>query len=365
MRKCIIQQQRFRLRRKLAILVLLLVGMFFTSCATSVTFQTYEPAKIDLSGYTTIGVLPFVSDYSFGSGLEVSISPFFRHVSFGVSYTNPSKVASYATNTFYDKLVAEKAFMVIPAGQLEHFYSGWLMSSQLEYFADVLQIDALVLGSIKDVDIDDELVFRYEYSYDAGRTVKKAYYMQSVDVVIEYLLVDTRTHQIIAREQLYGDASFSEYVPPRIGVGGSEWSWYAYYSAPAISKVYKRAVREALAGVGASLVPQQVTVQRYLMKADKDPFIELGNNLAEDRYYAEALHNYLQAWHLVRHPAGAYNGAIMYEVMGDYPSAIALAEELTGYYYDKKAFTLLHDLRVAAARQERAKAQLEGYVLLD
>ncbi len=342
----------------------LLIGMLFWGCSTSVEFSTYEPAKIDLSGYTTLGILPFSSDYSFGSNVEISISPFFRHISFDFSYPYYGGVAEQATQIMYDSLGAERAFIVIPPEQLQHFYSRWTIGSQLSYFADVLQIDALVLGSVIDVDVEDGFEYRYEFSSTAGDRIKTAYYVQDVEVTVEFLVVDTRTHRNIARERRTGRSDFEEYVAPRIEVGTTEASWYTYYKGPSLGGRYKTAVKNALKDVGASMVPQRVKVWRTLMDPDEDPLVELGNELAQDKRYSEALQNYLYAWRVTRAPAAAYNAAIMYEVLGDYPSAITLAEELTTYYYDKKAFTLLTDLRKAQYNKELADAQIQGYVLL-
>ncbi len=345
--------------------LLLLLGVTLWGCSTSVTVSSYRPAKIDLSGYGTVGILPFTSDYSFGSGFRVSINPFFSRLSFDYPYTNPGRIAEYATNTFYKELVEERAFLVVSPDQLRSFYAGWLLDSQLPYFSDVLKVDALVLGSVRDIDIDDGFTYQVEYSSTYGRRIKRAYYTQEVEVTIEFLVVDTKTGEIIARDIVTGRSRNEEYAGPVLSVGVSRAPWYAGFTVPAISLTYRAAVRDALKGVGKSMVPQIVQIRRTLMDSGKDPLIEQGNEYAEDGFYERALQNYLYAWDATRHPAAAYNGAIMYEVMGDYPKAIALAEELVASSYNASAFALLQNLRQAEYSKQKVEEQVKGYVYLE
>ncbi len=348
--------------RKRVVLFILIIGLLLAGCSTSVGYSTYKPAEIDMSGYRTIGILPFTPNYNFGNSIEVSLSPFLKSISFTIPANNPGRIARYATDEFYNQLVAERAFVVIPPDQLEAWFGAWGYGNQLNYFAEYLNIDAVVLGAVNNIDIDDNLIFRYEKN-SLGVTEKKAYYRQAVEVTIDYMVVDTRTNRILARKQTSGSSSSEEHVPPRVELPRDQW--YIYYKAPPLNRTYERAVAEAMKGVGSKMVPQEVRVSRFLKDEKDDPWVTQANEMAASGYYQQALHGYLQAWTKARVFAGGYNAAIMYELLRDYPNAIAQAEELLNYFYNTDSVKLLNELKRADMERKQVEEQLSGYVLLN
>lgn len=320
--------------------------LFFTSCATTLNVKVTRPARLNLNGAKTIGVLPFdKSDKNpfnyFFDGDEDIVTNYFNY------YGKISKVEQDIINYLHDSL--EEALMISPYISL---ISSRELKSALKYGgknpADVFIGGEIVSFTV--LDIQHKIKHKLSDEEFAKSNSKTPYYYdyeysREVELIINYEIVDGKTRRIISHD--------TEHIHKSSG---------NYENVKELPSIYYM-VSDDLDSFVYNLMTdiQPYTINKTITLLDdesENPLMEHADELANDGYYKESYSEYIKIYmHTKKFEAG-YNAAMLLLAMGELHSSEALMNEIYKNHGDKRALDALYDIRNEITQAERLDNQI-------
>lgn len=306
---------------------------FFSSCATTLHVQVTRPAKLNLNGAKTIGILPFdESDKNpfnyFFHGNDNDINNYFDY------YGEISRVERTIISYIKDNL--EKGLMYSPYITLVNSRD---IKNALKYGgknpADVFIGGEIVSFRIQDNQHKvkheipeselngDEKLPKYYYEY---------YYSRDVELIFNYEIVDGNTRRIIAHDTIKFNQSSGTYEKIK--------------DLPNAFNMISNDIDYFIDDIMKSIQPYNVSLSIKLLEDKTDnPKMANADELANSGYYKESYSEFIKVYMNTRQFEAGYNAALILLAMGELQSAESLMNEVYQNFGDKRALDALYDIR--------------------
>lgn len=330
---------------KILFSILILFTILLSSCATTLNIQVTRPAKLNLKGAKTIGVLPFDEsdknpfNYFFDGDKDI-IENYFNY------YGEISRVEQNIISYIHENL--ERGLMNSPYISLVNYRE---LKNALKY-GSKNPADVFIGGDVVSFKIvdrqskvkhkipSDELVDpnKPEYYYEY-------YYSREVELIFNYDIVDGETRRIIAHDtkkinETSGSYSKMKELP-------SAFSMISYEIDSFISELMH------------NIQPYTVTKSITLLEDKTDnQRMKHADELAKDRYYKESYSEYIKIYMHTKQFEAGYNAAMLLMAIGELRSADALMNEVYKNHGDKRALDAIYDIRNEIKQAELLDNQL-------
>ena len=336
-------------------IVLVVLFILISSCATSIHVKVLKPAEVNMSGTRKLAIftvdVPQKGIYQDADNMWKDLLKKIKIKKIIETSEMEYRIGEYATDTLIAYLADTNYFEIISPTDVER---------SLEYY-DASDIDPIMLGSllgaeaiilseITDLDEDIEKYIVIETHID--KKTKKEYEVEvpwvrkTVHLRFTYWVISTVTDRLIATKSFTQSAKHQVEAKSDAQLRSSE-------------EMYKQIITGNLKTVAKQLAPYEVWEARYMMKDEtKDDRMEQADNLVKGNIYDKALDLFLEIWYDNQNPAAGVNAAIMYEVMGDVDTAIKLIEEVLDVSADKKVMTEYNRLKRVKEEQLKVAEQM-------
>lgn len=334
-----------------------LLALLVSGCSTTVAFNVLKPAEVNMSEYRSLAVFDFepyeMNKEIFASKLILSLLFDDQQITTtGYRYDLDDEIAEYMTDRTIRALSNTDYFTIASAGKLDPFQN--LTANALVSNKDLygsLGIEAVVVGEIEDMDyneyVDENEKEVWNAETEVYDTVVEAYFIQEVELGVSYKVVDMVNNRIIATDYLSGSDRTRTYIEDADD-----------FDAPALEPMYKNIVRSFETSIKRKLAPYYVREYRNIMKDDwNDPRSETAEQYIKDEMYKPALDLYLEMWYDKKNISAGFNAAIVYEVMGQFDSAISIMKDVYDATGSRDASQEYARLQKVKEEYQRAAAQ--------
>ena len=339
-------------------ILLILLTLAFTGCATTIGFDVLKPAEVNMADYRTLAVFDYdpyeISDEVFAGKLILDIlfgnSDDFTTTGYRIGLDDD--VADYMTERTISTLNRTNYFTVVSQDQIrpyQHSAASAIVTNRILY--ENLGIEAAILGTIEDLDYYEQVQER-EKSVWNDTTQQfdifiENYFVQEVELGVSYTVIDLKRGQILATKYLSGENSRSTLIENA-----------NTFTAPLLEPLYQNIIRGFESTISRQLAPYYVREYRSLKKDEtKNPRSEMAEELIKNSQYQQALDIYLDLWYSSTNMAAGFNAAIVYEVLGQFDQAIAIMEEVHDTTRSPDAYTELLRLKNVKAEYLKAASQ--------
>lgn len=320
------------MNKKISLFSLLIVSSLLFSCATSIGMTVNRPAEIDLKGAESIVVLPFRVDntYSPARGEYFVAKDYFRFKisTKGAESLVAEKVQKYiedsiAESTIYTVVNSKSAVSKIEAG--------------LECPAEVY-----ITGQIYNFKTDIDKSERIKKDGDDEYLVVS--YKRNVFFEMKYQVINSKNNEIFyTKSEMFSAESNTYDKLDELPEADEVVDYKLYYKAKDIAK---------------SIQPYTETKYlKLLQEKKKSADMKVANELAKNGFTEESYEKYISIYNQRKIFEAGYNAAIILEAQGKFKEAQTLAEELVRKFGDKRAMTLLKDIRNEIALAEKYENQ--------
>ncbi len=334
-------------------MLMTLIVLTFTSCATTVGFDVLKPAEVNMSDYRTLAVFDYdpyeISDEVFAGKLIVDLLFGDGIQATGYRLGLDDDIADYMTERTIRTLNNTNYFTVVSQEQFapyRHSSAAAIVSNRVMY--DSLGIEAAIMGTIEDMDYSERVeaqeVSIWNTTTELYDIFLENHYVQEVELGVSYTVVDLKRGIILATKYMSGNESRDTVIENE-----------NTFSAPLLKPLYQRIARGFESTISRQLAPYYVREYRKLQDdKTKHPSSKIAEEYIKNSQYDQALDIYLDLWYSNSNMAAGFNAAIIYEVLGQFDSAIGIIEEVHGQTHNPDAYTEL--LRLQRVKDEYAKA---------
>lgn len=340
----------------LAVFSAVLAVLMLTSCATTVAFDVLKPAEVNMAEYKRLAVYDFepydLDDEYYTTKFIIEYLLGAKQISTtGYRIYLDDEVAEYMTDQTIQTLEGTNYFDLVTSNLLQDYGRNTVVSNRV--LSETLGVDAVLIGSIQDMDYDERIEEREKQVLvepEGGgepypETVIEAYFVQNVELKAQYTVVDVRNGTVIASKHLSGRDSNRTFIKDPDN-----------FSAPLLEPMFRSIIRGFQSEIRRHLAPYYVREYRSMMKEKDNPRFETAEQYIKSSQYSQALEVYTNMWYDSRSFAAGYNAAILYEVMGQYDTAIALMRDVYDATGNPDAYEEYQRLqRVKIEAQEAAK----------
>jgi tetratricopeptide (TPR) repeat protein len=339
---------------------LLLIVFLLTGCATTVAFDVLKPAEVNMADYKKLAIYDFepydLDDAYFTNKFIIEYLLGEKQISTtGYRIYIDDEIAEYMTDQTIETLERTNYFDLVASEKMRD-YLGYgrntVVSNRM--LSETLGVDAVLIGEIQDMDYDERIdekekmvwIEPTEEVEGHYETVIDAYFVQNVELRAYYNVIDVDTGNIIASKHLTGrDSNRTLIKDPDT------------FSAPLLEPMYRSIIRGFQDEIKRHLAPYYVREYRSMMKEKDNPRFETAEQYIKSSQYKQALDLYTTMWYDSGSFAAGYNAAILYEVMGQYDSALALMKEVYDATRNPDAYEAYQRLQRVKIEAEEASKQ--------
>jgi len=337
------------MRRTIRIVAVAVGCLALLSCATSVRVTVTKPAEINMAGNRVVAVLDFrYPDDRGWSGAELFRWAISRLT--GVElYREKSveqRVAQYATTQVMATLLDTGYFQLVGPAEVAAALRGRIdANTSPSDVGAAVRAQAIVQGELFRLESAEERWVREDTRTDpaTGAEIKESVPMvnRRVDVGLSYQVINTRSGLVVAARSFEGSDEVDAEASHR-------------HRLPPVEDLYKSVIDTFLPAMARQLAPYQVAERRSLMRdRSRDPRVAHGEQLVRAGLHEEALAVFLEAWAASGRLAAGYDAAILYEITGRLPEALAQMGEVLQATGDRKAARAYQRLREAVDERQR------------
>ncbi len=330
-----------------SLLIILLAG-----CSTTVAFDVLRPAEVNMADYRKLAVFDYepykLSDENFAGKLIFNyVFGSHKIATSGYRIFLDDEIADYLTKCTIRALNDTDYFTIIPQEQIRPSRAASTSSSATDRMLyENFGIDAAIVGSVEDMDYFEQIEER-EITVPDGSTQTETFFVQGVELGISYTVIDLKRGTIITTDYLSGRDSQSTLIKDPDS-----------FSAPLLGPLYRGIARGFESKISKRLAPYHVREYRTIKKdKTKDPRSDSAKKFIKDNLYKKALNLYLEMWCDSENFSAGFNAAIVYEVLGQFDSAISMMKDVydsTGSPDAYKEYQRLIDVK---KEYQRAAAQ--------
>ncbi|MGM0432075.1 MAG: DUF6340 family protein, partial [Spirochaetota bacterium] len=336
----------------------LLAAVMLSGCATTVAFDVLKPAQVNMSDYRKLAVLEYepyeLSDEYYAGKLIVEFLFGTSEIrTSGYRFNLDEDIAEYMTEQTIRTLSDTGYFTIVTPDRVQHhqgYSSGSMVSNRV--LSEQLGVDAVLVGTILDMDYDERVENRnVTIKNDDGDSVPgvESYFVQQVEMQVNYNVIDVDTGNVIASKYLSGNNSRRTKIEPEEADD---------FRAPQLETLYRAIIRDFQPEISRQLAPYYEREYRRLKEEKGNDKFEAAEKLIKSSQYKKALDLYLELWYDSEILAAGYNAAILYEVMGQYDSALSLMKEVHDTTGNPDAYQQYLRLQQVSREADEAKQQL-------
>jgi hypothetical protein len=312
-----------------------------SGCATSIHVKVIKPAEVNMSGARKLAIFPVsvpstenvdsMSDIFKNSILRI------KKKKFADTENMKLELGEYATDNLVSNLVNTNYFEIISPTDVERSLE-YYDASEIDpiMLGALLGAEAIVLSEITDLQQEKERFIVTEKTVEKKKIkirdkktdkmvtkvieeeieVEVPWVKRTVYLRYTYWVINTETDKLIASKSFYQSKHNQ--------VKEEEKEKLQSYEQMA-----RNIISGNLKAMTKQLAPYETWEARVMMNdKTKDPRMKEADNLVKGNVYEKALDLYLEIWFDNQNPAAGVNAAIMYEVLGDVDSALALIEKV-------------------------------------
>lgn len=322
------------------LIVVMVLALGLTGCATTVTVKVERPAELDLNGAKSVGILPFQAKTTSGmGGVSHAVIDIWEYLGFHDWYYDQDdedrrQLADLLTSTLQEGLVNSKYLELVDTKTVQQAVNGgWKPSC-----------DVYLTGAITKFDTSIERIDRVR-NYAEGKQ-KVTYYYRQLKAELMYQIVDTETNRVVSLKT--------------IPIEETSYEHEDYYDVESVYSVGRRKFLEIAETILRQIQPYTVTKTLTMMSDSMDdPDMQYADEIVKsgDIDYAESLYEeiYVSRGYL----EAGYNAALLLEALGDLNGAIDLMQEVSDIYRDSRAMKALSDLKTELDSAKRLEYQNE------
>ena len=356
-----------------------LFSCFIIGCGTSVSLSYWEPAEVDMNGYTGIGVQStkpasvISSNYHVEKRFDSNIPvPYFIQNMRSHLSGNENTVLASEVTSLIEKGLNQGVYKVVNSTTVNTL----VQQAQLFPLVNLREllmkqkVDVLITSVINNMNyeefitcsekVDKTGVKIYRYYLNQCVSVSLTYYVQDVnDVYMIYS--DTLNVSYPSSESMFGiggrykETLLGEYDPVTNVFTRSD------YSIPEPKTLFASAIGNFSEIIKNKLTPHMAKTNIQLMENKaKVASIENAYKLVDNGYYNQALVQFLDEWNRSLYLPAGYNAAVMYLGMGDYDSALEMSLEVYQKTGNSQAYSLYDKINSLIKSQSEAYSQMPG-----
>lgn len=340
----------------LAVLLLILV-VVGTSCATSVTMRYMVPAEINMGSYKNLAVVS-VEPYRFSAFTSPpsiisdwsGTSPYVVFSGFGSN--TEREIARYLSSRIVRDLSKTDYFNLLTPPASDDVGMRYSRFKEMGY-------DAVLQVSVTRLDVDEYIYAKEETivippeEEGAEPTTEKVlrhHVMQKLAFTVEFVVKDTRTGETIVTKS-YADSRERSYRIDSDSSGSVSAPSLYNWLTPMADDFSDRFVK--------LVAPRWVSRSVALMKnKPENRRVEKAYEEAKEGSLQIALDHFLDEWERSKHVPSGYNAAIILESFGEMEEALDLIEEVWRYSGNRTVESRKIQMKEAWAAHQKAQQQL-------
>lgn len=349
-------------RNKIAVLLIVMV-LVLSSCATSITLSYMKPAEVNMGPYKNLAVastVPFSGHISYPFYIR-SLNDFTNSVLLFSTYDSnvPNRVASYATEQLYSTINKTSFFdKVLEPSKTDAI----LKMNSMGYNASELFLeqgyDAVMIPRIDSMSYDEyiwgEEKITKVYDKNQGKEVVKKETIYKINRVatISYSItvVDCRTDKIVAKETFQDTHKWTNTFNPK----------YPSFDTECID-MFRSMIRGFQSDILKKFVPSRASYNIDLMSnKPKLEAAEPAYKMAKKDNLIGAVDLFKECWEDYGHVPSGYNYALIVAGTGNYDEAMEILSELKSVSNNSRITELYGELQRVKARDQEGRAQLDG-----
>jgi hypothetical protein len=355
-------------KNSLIFLFLVLCGIF-TSCSTVASVYVLRPARMEMNGADTIGILPFTSYESgrrYGSG--VSFWDFFFGYEEYETKDNydQRQILNYISKELTYGLNNSQYLTLIGSSAIKNAYENNTLSDIVDiYFAGEMKFFRVWDETIYDekkIEIKDQPP-EYEIYYDDDgdiyfeerpkkkyKTVIEEKFRRHIDLSFGYEIIDAKTEKILSYDNVDIKDYSSDYKNPR--------------DLPSPLKMITYELDNMVTDILRDIQPYKVSKSiEFLDIKTKDKqkkeFVKNTKNLVENSDFKNAYENYYQLYSEDGTFEAGYNAAMCLEALGKLYDAQELMEYVCNHSDDSRGVSGLADIKREISLQRTLQNQFD------
>lgn len=320
--------------RILPVVVLFLLTIFTTSCATTINLRVTRPAQVNSFGAESIAILPFGTEGSRritkrnGKKLPVIDSI----MDWANNESEQQNIANYMRTELEEDFAKSPYLTLINSSAvLEALKNGNDSPADIYLTGDIISFTS------RDKNIEKK-------EKRGQKTVINNYHKRIARMKFNYQIIDGRTNKVLYQEQLNISRESSEEKEN--------------YSLPSAYDLIVKSIGNDLKDIVHKIQPYDVNKSIFLKKPDKhSQDMKNADLFAKDGDLKSAYEIFLVVYREDDIFESGYNAAALLEAMQRFDEAKRLAEELAAKYGKRKVQRLLDDINYEIEMAEKFELQ--------
>ena len=315
-----------------------LCAIALSGCATNVSTQVMRPAQFDLNGAKSISVLPFsVSGVKNIDSSGYFIVDIINIASAIANKAEPdeTKIANYITSELTTKISQSGYYDLV---------SSSAVSSAIER-GSVPPVDAYLTGKI--VNFTHNTSSRTEKKYtdkEKDEYYYETYYKRTVDLALQYQVIDAKTNRVLATRNRSYSAYSSESTDKT--------------NLPSSYSIIDDKLDTFVSQIMKEIEPYAETVHIKLLKyKGSDPYMDTAYEFLKLGNKDDARDLYLEVYEKTGDFTAGYNAAMLLEAEGNLDEARILLATLVRETGNKKAVKALSSVEYEITQRDKLRAQ--------
>lgn len=351
-------------KAKLSLLVLVVI-ILLTSCATSVRVNYQTPSEIDMGQYKNLALASAVEFKGFQapSVLVKALDgvAFVNMRMFSTYNSSLAKdVANYATTYLEKTLVDSKFFNITPPAITDAFISSSIIGVNSQAELQRSGIDAVIIPKIVSMSANEYISSEQYFETDISNPpvggvypqIAKTRYLltQTAEMVFSYTIIDVATMTVYDTKN-FSDKRENTTLIDEFGFG----------LVKDMADYFYKMIDGFQYHIASQLVPTTRSASFDLMSnKPKSSAVENAYDLVKDGNSGSARELFLKTWNQEKHVPSGYNAAIILASNGKIDEAINLLTEVATYTSDPTVLATLNKLKSIKVQNSDAKKQNAG-----
>ena len=346
-------------KAKYLVVILAVLLLFLTSCATTLRVRYRVPSEIDMGRHRNIAVTNTIPYRYFAApGRYVPARDRLSSLDHGYvpstyDQSLSSKVASYATDTILRTLDRTGYFTSIMLPMQTELI---MRSKNRTELFESYGVDAIIVPQIESMSVDE-----YIMSESASRSVFNDrgeprvvrdvdyHYVRDSYLVFSVYVIDAKTERLIGAMRFPDESHQSTLI-------GS----FLYTDDPYTD--FTDMISDFLWEIVHKLVPtltyRDISLMSNKPKAER---IEIAYDMVKDELYQDARNIFLLEFQSSAHLPSGYNASLLSAALGDIDSAITIIEDVIEFHPESREANALYSTLLSIRRSnEEALRQIEG-----
>lgn len=346
-------------KAKYLVVILAVLLLFLTSCATTLRVRYRVPSEIDMGRHRNIAVTNTIPYRYFAApGRYVPARDRLSSLDHGYvpstyDQSLSSKVASYATDTILRTLDRTGYFTSIMLPMQTELI---MRSKNRTELFESYGVDAIIVPQIESMSVDE-----YIMSESASRSVFNDrgeprvvrdvdyHYVRDSYLVFSVYVIDAKT------ERLIGAMRFPDESHQSTLIGSFLYTDEPYTDFTDMISDFQWEIVHKLV---PTLTYRDISLMSNKPKAER---IEIAYDMVKDELYQDARNIFLLEFQSSAHLPSGYNASLLSAALGDIDSAITIIEDVIEFHPESREANALYSTLLSIRRSnEEALRQIEG-----